>query len=152
MVTTDQTATGQVESEVDELHDEGVTDWTRMCSKHLYHIEHRLMESQFLGHEVVRQMGEIWNRMIASFWVDLGWGMRKALDIGVRALRTLVYYNGCDAFNETTAAFHVRAIKLVRLYYEESFVRSLYEARGNSNEDKLTQAAMCSLVVSIHQT
>ena len=31
--------------------------WMRQCSKHLTHIESRLMESEFLGHEVMRQVG-----------------------------------------------------------------------------------------------
>ena len=30
--------------------------WLEQCSKHLHHIEGRLMEAEFMGHEVVRQV------------------------------------------------------------------------------------------------
>ena len=30
--------------------------WLEQCSKHLRHIEGRLMEAEFMGHEVVRQV------------------------------------------------------------------------------------------------
>ena len=48
-----------VNDEVAEMWegDEIAVGWMRQCSKHLSHIEARLMEGEYLGHEVVRQIG-----------------------------------------------------------------------------------------------
>ena len=44
----------------DEWKNDGVanygTNWTKQCSKHLCHIEERLMEQAYLAHEVLRQV------------------------------------------------------------------------------------------------
>ena len=37
--------------------------WLEQCSKHLHHIEGRLMEAEFMGHEVVRQIGILLDTM-----------------------------------------------------------------------------------------
>ena len=34
----------------------GAVQWMRQCSKHLVHIEERLMRGNFMGHEVMRQI------------------------------------------------------------------------------------------------
>ena len=71
----------------------GAEDWMAQCSLHLSHIEKRLMEAEFLGHEVVRQLG---NLLVAFNHPPkkrrLWWPMRKATDIAVRTLRQFVRY------------------------------------------------------------
>ena len=37
--------------------------WLEQCSKHLHHIEGRLMEAEFMGHEVVRQIRNLLDTM-----------------------------------------------------------------------------------------
>ena len=69
-------------------------DWAKMCSQHLSFLERRKMESQFLGHEVVRQMNEIWSQFRPPPRGDWTWLLRKAQDFGVRALRAIVTHSG----------------------------------------------------------
>ena len=79
----------------------------KQCSKHLCHIEGRLMETEFLGHEVVRQVGMLIDGFRPVPYGDWGWFMRSAQDIAVRTLRHLVriYRKG----NETMDGFLMRA-------------------------------------------
>ena len=42
--------------EASEGKEWGLVRWMEQCSKHLSHLEVRMMESEFLGHEVVRQI------------------------------------------------------------------------------------------------
>ena len=131
-----------------EKEDDAVK-WMRQCSKHLSHLEHRKMEEAFLGHEVVRQMMQIWEQFSPPPRGDWGWILRKALDYGVRALRNLVrlYHAGQS---EDMSSFVLRATKMVRLYYEESFVRSLMGVEGDTDEEKnLRKSALCSLAVTL---
>ena len=122
----------------------------RSCSKHLHHIEMRAMESALLGHEVVRQMIQCWCSFVPGPLGDWGWVLRKALDIAVRALRYLVMtYNNAGQL-EDTLAFYLRASDIVRLYFEESFVRALGSLEGNSEaQKKLRKAALCSCAVTM---
>ena len=64
--------------------------WLVQISKHLRHIEVRTMESQLLGHEVVRQMIQFWCAFVPPPHGDWGWMLRKALDISVRAQRSVL--------------------------------------------------------------
>ena len=110
--------------------------WMRQCSKHLSHIEGRMMEGALLGHEVVRQMLMFWTSFVPYPMGDWGWVLRKAMDIGVRALRYLVKtYNNAGQI-EDMVVFCLRATSIVRLYYEESFVRALSSVQGNSEDQK----------------
>ena len=117
-------------------------EWLTQCSKHLHHIEGRMMENEYLGHEIMRQVSNHLVTFSPPPRGDWGWLLRKCLDIAVRALRQLVkYYMGG---NEDKASFLQRAIALVRLYFEEAFHRCLL-----GGEDALMKAAYCSIVVSM---
>ena len=45
--------------------------WLQQISKHLHHVEGRLMEEGFLGHEVVRQIGILLERSALRLAVSL---------------------------------------------------------------------------------
>ena len=125
-------------------------EWMRQCSKHLHHIEMRTMEGELLGHEVVRQMLQFWTSFIPGPIGDWGWMLRKALDIGVRALRFLVRTYAHTGMAESVQRFVLRASDIVRLYFEESFVRALGSLEGNTEPQKrLRKAALCSCAVTM---
>ena len=88
--------------------------WMQQCSKHLHYIEKRMMENEFLGHEVVRQSGIVIDAFRPPPYGDWGWFLRSSQDISVRTLRHLVrtYHKG----HETMDGFLMRAVELVRLY------------------------------------
>jgi len=115
--------------------------WMRQCSKHLAHIEGRLMENEYFGHEVVRQVGMAIESFRPSPYGDWGWMMRKCQDIAVRTLRHLVriYHK-----QESIEIFLMRAVNFVRLYFEEAFHRCLLGC-GTS----LRKAAMCNLMITM---
>ena len=116
--------------------------WVQQCSKHLSHIEKRLMEDEYLGHEVVRMVMQLLSGFSPAPYGDWGWLLRKCMDIAVKALRQLVrvYYKGV----ETMEAFMMRAMSLVRLYFEEAFHRTLLSAEG-----RLMRSGLCSLMVTL---
>ena len=116
--------------------------WLRQCSKHLSHIEKRLMENEYLGHEVVRQISQVIEAFCPAPYGDWGWFMRQSQDIAVRTLRQLVriYHRS----NEEMSVFLQRAVELVRLYIEESFVRCMRHA-----EDAMRKRALCSLMLTM---
>ena len=70
----------------------GTREWMCQCSKHLSNIETRMMEGEFLGHEVVRQIGLLLTSFTPPPMGDWGWLLRQAQDIGVRTMRQLVRY------------------------------------------------------------
>ena len=122
----------------------------RQCSKHLHHIEMRAMEGELLGHEVVRQMLQFWCSFVPGPLGDWGWMLRKGLDIAVRALRFLVRTYAHAGMAEPMGRFVLRASDIVRLYFEESFVRALGSLEGNSDaQKKLRKAALCSCAVTM---
>ena len=113
--------------------------WAEQCSKHLVHVENRMMETEFMGHEVVRQiMG------LMATWSphgEFGWLMRKSQDIAVRTLRQLRrLYKGPEEEN-----FEEKAMNVVRLYIEESFHRTLL-----CYEKAELRAAMSSMMLTTH--
>ena len=110
--------------------------WQRQCSKHLSHIERRTMESEFLGHEVVRMFLELIMSFSPSPCGDWGWLLRKSHDIMVRAQRQLM-----TLYNEDS----VNCMKLVRLYFEEAFARALM-----SYDEGEQKKAICSMVLTMH--
>ena len=114
----------------------------RQCSKHLSHIEARLMENGYLGHEVVRQLMQIIEGFCPPPFGDWGFMMRKAQDIAVRTLRELVKVY--DKGFEGTESFMVRAVHLMRLYVEEAFHRCLLSCEGS-----VRKSALCSLMVTM---
>ena len=67
----------------------GTTEWMRQCSKHLHNIEGRLMQSEYMGHEVVRRMGAYIEEWCPPPRGDHGWLLRKGQDTAVRFLRQL---------------------------------------------------------------
>jgi hypothetical protein len=99
------------------------------------------METEYLGHEVVRQLGTLIDNFKPAPYGDWGWFMRKAQDIAVRTLRHLVkvYLK-----NESTDAFLLRAVELFRLYLEEAFHRCLLGC-----EKPVRKAALCNLMVTM---
>ena len=56
----------------------GLVRWMEQCSKHLSHLEVRMMESEFLGHEVVRQIGNL----LLTFPPPPGGGLGVAPEAG----------------------------------------------------------------------
>ena len=50
----------------------GEFNWMKQCSKHLSHMEHRMMEGEFLGHEVVRQIQILMTTFFAAPQGGLG--------------------------------------------------------------------------------
>ena len=125
-------------------------EWMRQCSKHLHHIEMRAMEGELLGHEVVRQTLQFWCSFVPGPLGDWGWMLRKALDIAVRALRFLVRTYSHSGMAEPMMRFVLRASDIVKLYFEESFVRALGSLEGNSEPQKrLRKFALCSCAVTM---
>jgi hypothetical protein len=59
-------------------------EWLTQISKHLHHIENRLMEDGYLGHEVVRQIGNLLEAFSPPPRGDWGWFLRRSQDIAVR--------------------------------------------------------------------
>jgi len=127
----------------DEGHGTTEVEWLEQISKHLHHIENRLMEEGFLGHEVVRQIGNL----IAGFSPpprgDWGWFLRRSQDIAVRTLRQLVHKYGRH-HNEDVGLFEVRAMFVVRLYIEEAFHRELRDC-----PTPMRKAALCCFMVTM---
>ena len=116
--------------------------WAKQCSKHLVFIEKRLMESEFLGHEVVRQL-----MSLMASWDprgDWGWLLRSSQDIAVRTLRQLQRLYGQTL--EEGKIFENEAMHLVRLYLEESYHRTLL-----TYEDPPMRAAMSSMMLTMHR-
>jgi hypothetical protein len=90
-----------------------VVGWLRQRSAHLRHIENRLMEDVFLGHEVVRILVALMLGFTPPPRGDWGWLMRRSQDIAVRALRQLVLVYMRQ--HEDVGAFQMRAMHVVRL-------------------------------------
>ena len=102
--------------------------WMKACSAHLSNIEKRLMEQEYLGHEVVRQITMLLTTFSPYPRGDWGWLLRQALDIGVRTMRQLVKYYLRD---EQKDDFMARAYMLVRLFFEEGWRRVLLGCETN---------------------
>ena len=119
------------------------TEWAQQCSKHLSHIEKRLMTSEFLGHEVVRIVYQVLEEFKPQPVGDWGYMMRKITDISVQTMRQLMTIYGKTELSEV---FHLRAMSLVRLYIEEAFHRLL---EGIGKEEKLRKMGLCSLMVTM---
>ena len=98
--------------------------WLEQISKHLHHIEGRLMEEGFLGHEVVRQIGILLEGFSPPPRGEFGWLLRRTQDIGTCTLRQLISKYG-QVGHEAIGAFEVRAMHVVRLYVEEAVHRQL---------------------------
>ena len=118
-------------------------EWLEQISKHLHHIEGRLMEEGFLGHEVVRQIGILLEGFSPPPRGEFGWLLRRSQDIGTRTLRQLIMKYG-QGSHEAIGALEVRAIHIVRLYVEEAVHRQLL-----SCETDMQKAALCSLMESM---
>jgi len=116
--------------------------WLEQCSKHLHHIEGRLMEAEFLGHEVVRQFGNLLEVVAPLPQGDWGYFPRRAQDIAVRTLRQLIAKYGHRG--EPLGEFEVRAMHIVRLYMEEAAHRHLLDARGAT-----MRAAICGFMLTM---
>ena len=119
------------------------TEWAQQCSKHLSHIEKRLMTSEFLGHEVVRMVHQVLDEFKPEPVGDWGYIVRKVTDIAIQTMRRLstIYRK-----NEPIEVFHLRAMSLVRLYIEEAYHRLL---EGIGNEEKLRKMGLCSMMITM---
>ena len=113
----------------------------RHCSSHLSHIEKRLMESEYLGPEVVRRVMQLIDGFSPPPRGDWGWLLRSAMDISMRTMRQLSRIYGA---NESREEFHMRGISLMRLYMEEAFHRCLL-----STHSDLRKAALSSMMVAM---
>jgi len=118
-------------------------EWLTQISKHLHHIENRFMEDGYLGHEVVRQIGNLLEAFSPPPRGDWGWFLRRSQDIAVRTLRQLIDRYGHRS-QEQLGNFEVRAMHIVRLYIEEAFRRQLVDS-----ETPVLKSALCGFMVSM---
>ena len=125
-----------------EGHGTAEAAWLEQISKHLHHIEGRLMEAEFLGHEVVRQFGNLLEVVVPPPQGDWGYFPRRAQDIAVRTLRQLIAKYGHRG--EPLGEFEVRAMHIVRLYMEEAVHRHLLSARGAN-----VRAGICGFMLTM---
>ena len=128
--------------DVDEYW-EASFDWMEVCSKHLHNIEGRLMESEYLAHEVVRQIMSLITTWIPAPRGDWGWLLRRCTDIGVRQLRQLTRYYMRSG--EELKSFAMQAVTLVRLFFEEAFHRCLVGARWGM------RSSLCSILTTMKE-
>ena len=113
-------------------------DWSEVCSKHLMHIEKRLMEQEFLAHETMRQLMVLLSEWSPAPRGDFSWLHRRMTGVGVRYMRQLVKYY--LRAGEEKKEFIKNATSLVRLIVEEAWHRTLLAAEG-----PLRKSAMCTL-------
>jgi hypothetical protein len=99
-------------------------------------------EAEFLGHEVVRQFGNLLEVVIPPPQGDWGYFPRRAQDIAVRTLRQLIAKYGHRG--EPLGEFEVRAMHIVRLYMEEAVHRHLLSARGAN-----VRAGICGFMLTM---
>ena len=125
-----------------EMQEGASVGWMRQCSKHLSHIEGRMMEEGYMGHEVVRQIMILLDSFCPAPFGDWGWMLRKSQDIAVKTVRQLVLVYG--AHEGDLAQFLLQANKLVRLYIEEAFHRCLL-----CTEVPVKRRALSSLMVTL---
>ena len=114
---------GEMRRLKEEMQRGAAVNWMRQCSKHLSHIEGRLMEEAYLGHEVVRQVCMCLEQFCPEPFGQWGWFLRKVTDIGVKTVRQLVKVYGVHEADLPN--FLLQANKLMRLYIEEAFHRCL---------------------------
>ena len=117
-------------------------NWMKQCSKHLSHIETRLMESEYLSHEVVRQLMQLILGCSPPPRGDFGWLLRKCTDIGVRHLRQLVRYYLRSG--QELKTFAKGAMQVVRLLFEEAWHRCLRGAK-----EPMMRSALCCIAVTM---
>ena len=114
-----------------------VEEWVAQCSKHLMHAEKRIMSSNFLMHEVVRQMGSFLTE-VAPFG-DALWPMRGIEDVCTNGVRRLVeVYKSDQVGMEATM---LKAMRAMRLCLEEAVRRVLLNC-----SERRDLSAYCSLV------
>jgi len=133
---------GEMRRLKEEMQGGAAVNWMRQCSKHLSHIEGRLMEEAYLGHEVVRQVCMCLEQFCPEPFGDWGWFLRKVTDIGVKTVRQLVKVYGVH--EEDMPNFLLQANKLMRLYIEEAFHRCLL-----ATEEPRRRRAYCGLMVTL---
>ena len=121
-----------------------VLGWVKNVSKHLSHIEMRMMHSEILGHEVVRQVQQLLDGFSPPPRGDWGWLLRHVTDLGVSSMRQMTKYYMRSS--EGAEAFVKKAVKVVRLFVEEAWRRALMGAEG-----KLLKSAMCNMIRSMRQ-
>ena len=132
-----------------EWHDEGrmlgalrsIESWTQQCSKHLSHSEARQMEAYYLGHEIMRQFMIRLEAFSPPPRGDWGWGMRRMMDIAVKGVRQLrvIYWTPTEGMSQ----FLQRAMRVVRLYLEVAFFRTLMGAHTG-----VLRASYCGLMLT----
>ena len=135
----------QPEEISEEMEEADEWSWMRQCSKHLSHMEVRMMEEGYLGHEVVRQAMNKLDEFTPPPKGDWGYIMRHLHDIGVRSMRQLVKTYAVGYDQEKLQAFQMRAIHIVRLYLEEALTRSVAGA-----EDPMRKSSFLSLALTCH--
>ena len=115
----------QVDGKKDEWRNEGrgQMNWMKQCSKHLLHIEGRLMEQGYLAHEVLRQVRSNLRHFAPPPRGSWSWLMRTVTDLCVRFMRQLwlIYFRN----QENEDQFMGRVWALVRLVVEEAWHRNL---------------------------
>lgn len=121
-----------------------MVSWLEQISKHLTHIEMRAMESEVLGHEVVRVFMQLLEEFVPSPYGDWGYLLRKCQDLAVRTLRQLT--RCWHRAPEKVEDFAMRATRLVRLYLEEALHRVLL---GEANP--MRKAAYCTVCMTLNK-
>ena len=126
-----------------------ISQWCENCSKHLLHVEARLMEHEFLAHEVVRQVRQLLTRHRPYPRPDWGYLVRNCLDLSVRTLRNMAKYYLRGGDEEYVEEFIGKAMVVVRLFFEESWRRHLCEVSESGVQGALLRSRICSLAAQM---
>ena len=119
-----------------------VRNWIIQCSAHLSHIETRAMWADVLGHEMMRHYLQAIENFSPPPRGDWGWLLRKAEDISMHGVRQLIKHY--HSSREEITSFITRALRVVRLFLEEAFHRSVLE-----DSSGMRKRALCSLMVTM---
>ena len=120
---------------------ERLEGWSEQISCHMSFSEKRAMSSNLLSHEMVRQIGIVFEGIKPMG--DLSWGMRQIEDWGTKYVRTLVtvYRHEREPFEKTMS----KAYSCLRVVIEEAIHRTLMSHRNNER----MRRAYCALALTL---
>ena len=126
-----------------------ISEWCQNCSENLLHVEDRLMEHEFLAHEVVRQVRQLLTRHRPYPRPDWGSLVRSCLDLSLRSLRNMAKYYLRGGDEEYVEEFIGKAMVVVRLFFEEAWRRHLCEVRAKGEKGAMLRASCCNLALTM---
>ena len=146
-VTEGRTLTEAGTQHLEEL--KNIAGWCEQISKHLVHVESRLMEHEYLAHEMVRQVQQALKRFVPFPRGDWGYLVRQCLDLSVRFLRSMAKYYLRAAGEQDVEDFLGRAMVVIRLFFEEGWRRHLCEVRAKGEKGATLRASCCNLALTM---